>query len=250
MFIMIVLHIATIENNPCNGVCVAVPQHIITEKEFAKVGFINTNNVIIDALKSYPDTQIIFVKPFDIRALPEPYNKPDMVVFHECYRLSYLQISKNLRTNRIPYIIVPHGDLNIDAQKKKHLKKVIANFLLFNSFTNNAAAIQCLSKKELDNTHFGKHKILITNGVKIPQKRKEKFHTDEIKFLYIGRLESFTKGLDIMIEAVSRIKESMINANATVSIYGPDILGRYAHVKNLINKAGVSDIVKLHHYYK
>lgn len=244
---MVVLHIAAIENNPFNGVCVAVPQHVLSQREFATVGFINIKNIDIDELKKYPDIQMKYEIPFDIEKLPEPFNKPDIVIFHECYRFDYLKISKNLRKYGVPYVDMPHGELGEDAQKKKRLKKTLANILFFNCFTSHAKAIQCLSDNESKSTHFGKRKILISNGITMPEKSKKQFHDDRIQFIYIGRLDAFHKGLDLMIDAVSLIKDKMALANAVIDIYGPDLYGRYAHVSELIENANVGDIVKLHH---
>lgn len=244
---MVILHIAAIENNPFNGVCVAAPQHVISQKEYADVGFVNIKNIEINELKQYSGVQMSYVKPFDIRKLPKPFDNPDIVVFHECYRPDYLKIAKNLKRNSVPYVVIPHGELGEDAQKKKHLKKLAANILLFNSFANKAAAIICLSNNELENTHFGKRKVLITNGVNIPEKRKEQFSSEGTKIIYIGRLDAFHKGLDLMIEAVSLVKEKMISNNVSLDIYGPDLNGRYAHVQELINTAHVEGLVELHH---
>ena len=244
---MVILHIAALNNSPFTGVCVAAPQHVIAQKKYAVTGIINIKNVKIDAFDVYPGTQIDYMKPFDINQLPSPFNKPDIVVFHECYRIEYLQIAKNLLKNQIPYIILPHGELNKNAQKKKRLKKMAANLLLFNRFINHATAVQCLSEEEKNNTYFGKRKLMISNGVHMPEKQKAEFHENKVVFLYIGRLEVLVKGLDILTGAAALARDELKAANATIDIYGPDYQGRYAQVQELIKQNHVEDLVFLHH---
>ncbi len=238
---MVILNIADIENNPYNGVCVVVPQHVNHESNFATVGFVNVNNKKIDGIES----QIAFNRPFDVNSLPEPFNKPDLVVFHEVYRPCYLKIAKNLKKNKVPYIIVPHGELTAEAQKKKHLKKIAANFLLFNGFINNSAAIQCLSQREKDFTEFKKTKFIGTNGISVPEKRKTYFNSDKIDFAYIGRLEAHIKGIDLMIEAISLKKEFLLKNNCRITLYGPDLFGRGDKIREMIAERGVSELICL-----
>ena len=115
-----------------------------------------------------------------------------------------------------------------------------------NRFINHAAAVQCLSQREMEMTHFGKHKFVGTNGVYMPDKAKTDFRTEGIKFIYIGRLEMHIKGLDLLLDAVKAKADLLRQHQCTFDLYGPDILGRAAAVAELIEKNGVGDIVTLH----
>lgn len=241
-----ILHISSISNNKCNGVCTAVPQHIIAQSKYANVGSINVKKEHIDSFDD--NMQLKYNNRFNIKDVKEPFNKPDLVVFHECYQFEYIKISKNLKKNSIPYIIVPHGSLRNEAQQKKKIKKVLGNIVFFNKFIRNSIGIQCLAQNEYNNTNFENEKKFIeTNGVNIPLKRKESFNNEKIKFTYIGRLEVHVKGIDLMIKAIKQKADLMRSHNCTLDIYGPDIYGRYKKVEELIKHNNVEDIVNLHH---
>ncbi len=244
---MVILHIAAIENNYFNGVCVAVPQHVISQKEYAEVGFINIKNIKIEELKQYQELQMEFIKPFDIKRLRKPFDKPDIVVFHECYRTDYLMIARNLKKNGIMYIDIPHGELRLEAQQKKHIKKIIANALLFNNFIKHALAIQCLSQAEMEATNFGKKKIIGTNGIMIPIEKKCSFSEDGVKFIYIGRYEWKVKGLDLLFDAIKLKAEYLREKHVKFELYGPDVLGRFAQVTKLVKDNQIEDIVSLNY---
>lgn len=238
---MNILHIAKIENDACSGVCVVVPQHIISQQEKANVALMNINDVGIQGVKN----QIPYKKPFKTENVIKTWDKPDLVVFHEIYRIEFIKIKNELIKNKIPYIIIPHGSLTKNAQKKSRIKKLLGNCLLFNSYIKGAKAIQFLSEAEMESS-IGKEKGFIgTNGINLPPKTKEKFNTDCTKILYIGRTEIFYKGLDLMIEAVSLIKDFLVKENVKLSIFGPDFKGSHGILKELIQKFKVCDIVTL-----
>ena len=238
---MVILHIATISNNPFTGVCVVVPQHVNAQRKYATVALFNMNEEKIFGV----ETQYSASDYPSVASLPSPFNKPDLVVIHELYRKKHIKIANELIKTGIPYLIVPHGGLTREAQKKKRFKKAIANLLIFSRIVKKAKAIQCLSEREKENTKFGKVKFIGTNGVDMPEKQKETFCGASVNFLYIGRLEVEIKGIDVMLGGVSLVKEIMRETGSTLKIFGPDILGRGDKVRELIKKNEVEDIVTL-----
>ncbi len=239
---MVILHVASIKNTLFSGVSVVVPQHVRAQSEFATVGFINVQNIKIDGMEE----MFSFNKKEPLKSLPSPFHKPDLVVFHEVYYPKFLGFSKKLRKAQIPYIIIPHGCLRKEAQRKKRLKKWLGNLVFFNRFIKGAKAIQSLSQWELECTKFGKNKFISTNGIFLPQRVKQSFQKDKQRFVYIGRLDIKVKGLDLLISAVKLVKEQLREQGVTVDLYGPDFQGQYAAVDSLIAQSQVGDIVRLH----
>lgn len=237
---MNILHVAKIRDNPTNGVCVAVPEHVKAQGKFANVGLMNIRDFRPDGIENC----FVYSEDFTLSSLPKPFDKPDLVVFHEIYIVEYLKISKSLRKQNIPYVIIPHGSLTKEAQRKKRLKKFVGNFL-FKPFIKKAKAIQCLSKKEQENSKFNSSKFIGPNGCYIPNAKKESFNQDKISFVYVGRLESYIKGLDIMLDAFKMVTNSKYNDQCTLSMYGPDYQGRFDYVKQMIEERGIGNFVTL-----
>ena len=242
---MVILHIASITDNACSGVSVVVPKHVTSQSHFADVALLNIKNS--ETYGQKVPHLFFYDRDFSLEKLTPPFNAPDLVVFHETYVPEYLKIYKILKKHDVPYLIIPHGELSEKAQKKKWIKKSIANFLLFNRFIKGAIALQCLSKIESDSTHFKAHKFVGTNGIDVTARSKHIFHDSALVFTYIGRLDIYHKGLDLLIKGVSSCADFLRNNKCQFHIYGPDYHGRFRQVNKLISKHNLSDIVFLNH---
>lgn len=240
---MKVLHVACIDNSPFKGVCVAVPQYVRSQQGKNEVALLNINTCRIDGIVN----SFIFDNRSYRSSVSEEFQKPDIVVFHEVYHFTFIIISLELRNSHVPYVIVPHGCLVTAAQNKKWLKKKLANLLFFNSFIDRAEAIQCLSQQEIDNTKFMVKKFLCSNGVNYPAVCNKHFSARGVSLTYIGRLDIYVKGIDILIDSVRLVAAFLRKEKVIIDIYGPDILGSFNKIDALIKENGVNDIIHLHH---
>ena len=238
---MVVIHIACVDKSIIGGVQVAVPQMIRAQSQFATVGCINVFGDAFDEVRMLPCND-----EMNFSAFPPPFDHPDLVVFHEVYRFKYIKLYKKLVKSHIPYVVIPHGCLSKEAQKRKRLKKMTANVLFFKRFLRYAVAIQYLSENEKRLSAFKKYpSIVCGNGIELPSNKKSEFFKDGIRFVYIGRLEIITKGLDLLLAAVKRCQSSMRSNSAHLEIYGPNYDGEQEFLRGLANDYRVSDIVTI-----
>lgn len=238
---MIILHIASITRDLSSGVCNIVPQHVKYQSRYSKTALLN----VLDVDVSDGFLQLPYSKTYDLDRVSAPFDNPDLVVFHEVYKPKYLKLSNQIEKKGIPYIIVPHGCLTKNAQNHKRLKKKLGNLLLFNRFINKAEGIQCLSDGERNNSILGKKFFVATNGIERLEPPKVWSEIHEVKIVYIGRLDISSKGIDLLLEAITLCYEELVNNNARVYIYGPDTNGIHNYINSYIRDNSIGNVVSL-----
>lgn len=236
---MVLLHIAHIDTATVGGVNIAVPKMTNSQKEFADVGIVNLTGEAISSVPTF------FINDVFAEKLPSPFDKPDLVIFHEVYRPAFLKLARFFSANNIPYIVIPHGCLTKTAQQKKWFKKRVANLLLFRIFLKNACAIQYLSHREQEQSVFSYPFLVLPNGICLPDTYKTQPLSNAATLLYIGRLETKIKGLDLLLGAINLKKELLRTTKTTLVIHGPNEDSSREELKTLIEQYHISDLVFL-----
>lgn len=243
---MVIVHVANLDGDPSAGAEVAVLNHIRYQSENCRLLLLNCGDYKINSKnRNYEAVNYEEIK--NINNLEAPFNHPDVIVFHSIYYPKYLKLAHQARKLNIPYIVIPHGGLQINAQKTKRIKKILGNFFLFNSFLKNAAAIQYLCKAEENNSvNKNKNHFISGNGYEITDVRK-KYNSKQYKglnIIYIGRYDIYFKGLDLLIECIIEIKEYMRSNDIKLSLYGKKNTD-YELLMKKIKEYKIEDIVSL-----
>ena len=238
---MKILHIIDVNNPIGNGVAVALEKYVEHESK-------NNEVAVYDLHSNYKLNNYRVFKYADyssINELPEPFNKPDIVVFNEVYKPKYIKLYKECKQNKIPYVIIPHGCLVTVAQNEKKLKKILGNMLLFNKFIKNASAIQFLNQEEKENTKF-KYKKYIISGNGITASICKRKRPKDIKFVYIGRYSIYVKGLDLLVEVCAKYKSFFEKNKITFELYGRDSENGIKELESLIEQNNIKNIINMH----
>lgn len=215
MKILFITKLLTVKGN---GVLGALKNEIIYLQQIADVALFNIG---LELEKDIAQTVFTAPEYQTISELPEPYNKPDIVVFEEVYKLDYVKLYNECLKNKIPYVVIPHGCLVTAEQNKKKLKHMVANILFFNRYLKKAAAVQYLNEQERDNSKFRcKKTVIIPNTVEF-RERTQDIDQSLFRFIYVGRYDVTVKGLDLMVSAFISLKDWCRENNVVLELYGP-----------------------------
>ncbi len=245
---MNILYISHLSKNISAGPAWSVPASVKAQSKIDNVMWLNIIESFLPhwgEIAGYHNVKEF--KKFDLQYLPVPFNKPDIVVFEGFYNIQECIFAKKIKAKGIPYIIIPRGSLTHQAlNNSKWLKKKIAHWLFFDSFAKNAAAIQYLTSSEFEDstTRWNKNNFIIPNGCNTPDNKKETFSKNAIKAIFIGRLDMYHKGLDILLSVINKMQEQLRKAGFSLVLYGPQ-RHDYIKLQNIISDMGITDIVSL-----
>lgn len=151
--------------------------------------------------------------------------KPDIVIFHGFYYIHHLRIAKKLLKNKIKYYIKPHSSFSAVSQQKSKIKKKIARILLLNRYVQKADGCIYLNNEEKYQSIYSfNNSIIMPNGIEKQNILVENNILNEekkyLEFVYLGRIDLFHKGLDILLETLSKYQDILRKNKIKFIFYG------------------------------
>lgn len=247
----VILHVAPITHNKVSGLTYSIPSLVnALQCTGVSTGLLTTSPLgRYEKSEPYP---VVYLRDLPVYAaiasMPEPLNKPSLIVFHSTYILTHALLAFEAYRRQIPYIICPRGGMTRGAQHVKRLKKIVGNLLFFNLMIRNTAAIHCLTEEEAaDVKEWNRPVFIVGNGVDLPplEMLTHPAKKAKLQFVFLGRLDIHHKGLDLLLEACAMIQEDLRGAKVQISLYGPDVAESRSILKRLINTYQIQDIVNL-----
>lgn len=246
---MNILYLSHLNGSLHEGPSYSVPRQIEAQSKTDNVFWYNATKSLNHEWSEYSFYHDIEEFPEEsIKSLPHPFNNPDIIIVELFYNMVKSPLLFELLFGKIPYLIIPRGELTKQAQHRKSIKKQLANMLVCKAYSKKAAAIQYLTEQEYRDSgdKWNRRHLIISNGISIPEHTKSAFSAESIKCISIGRIEPYQKGLDLLIEACFRIKKQLTENNCSILICGPDKENKLDGLKGLVKDKDLSSIISFH----
>lgn len=177
--------------------------------------------------------------------------KYDYFIFHGFYKLAIVPVFLLASISATKLVIVPHGSFSATAQAKSRIRKKVFNQLLGYRVISSCSFVRYLNEAEYRDSFVKEvdHKIL-PNGIERPDLTicKNRFlHSDDrkLKLIFLGRIDINHKGLDRLIELVSRMCHVPNMPEFALEIIGSDNRGESDTLVKMISSFGLDERVTL-----
>ena len=194
-----------------------------------------------------------------VSRIQREFGTPDIVNFHSTYIPFQTALAHRFRRLGWPYIITPRGGMTYLAQSNKQPKKILGNLTFFRSYVKHAAAVHALSAgeaKQIQEQFKVEKLFIVPNAVpdelfdaprRLPPADLGEFKDNcNLMLGFVGRIDVYIKGLDLLLEALSRVNSQQKGAACKLIIVGPFAAPRdEKYVSPAIKRLGLEHIVKL-----
>ena len=177
---------------------------------------------------------------------------PDIVHFHSVHIPENVALAETLTAAGVPYCVTVHGGLFAAALRRNRFKKAVFRVMFEREYLNRARFIHAVSPHEIAGIRQqGVYRpvVVVPNGLP-PGAFAEASRPDALfasspwlgdrrVFMFVGRLEPWQKGLDLLVRAFSRAGLR----NAALVLVGPDCRGSRRTLEALVDRHDIRDRV-------
>ena len=245
-----ILYVSKLNNKPFIGPANSIPAQVKAQSEVDNVFWLNLNDQwgehwVADSFKYAYGSQY---EKIGLEGVEKIFTTPDVIIFEGFYEFPFSKLADDAVKNKIPYVIIPRSQLTTSAQKQKAFKKFLGNAIYFKKFLGNASAVHYLTQQEQENSSAWDVKsFIIPNGMTPREYIRRDEPRNGIEAIYIGRINIFQKGLDLLINAFARIKDELEKFKFHLTIYGASSDSEATDIKKLdelIQTFGLEKIIE------
>lgn len=163
---------------------------------------------------------------------------------HGGFNPIFSRVAKQLHELGLPFVFTPHGAYNTIAMQKSRWTKALYFRLFEKKMLERAQAIHSLGKSELTGLKsiFPNNKSLLAPyGFEWENEQLAQPTTEKLIIGFCGRIDIYTKGLDLLVKAFAELLLHRPNAEWWVIGDG----GEMEELKRLIHAAGIQDQTRL-----
>lgn len=149
-----------------------------------------------------------------------------LFILNGIFHRSVFALSQVLKRHSIPYIVAPHDPYHPAIFRKNAHLKVPYWYLLERQMLQQANAIQVLDSRHKEWLRRLKIKtpvMAVPNGFSpkdvLPEAQLEWREQETPKLFFLGRLDSYNKGLDLLLDAFAQVTQI---TDCHLSLQGPD----------------------------
>jgi glycosyltransferase involved in cell wall biosynthesis len=178
--------------------------------------------------------------------------QPDILHFHSVHIPQNVALAAYLGRAGIPYCVTVHGGLFRAALRRGRVKKAVFNLFFERRYLNEARFIHAVSPHEtqvIRRHGVDRPIVVVPNGLP-PDANIRALQPDALYvenpwlrdrrvFMFIGRLDPWQKGLDLLIEGFAQA----CLRGAGLVLVGPDCRGSRRTMATLADRLGISSQV-------
>jgi glycosyltransferase involved in cell wall biosynthesis len=183
-----------------------------------------------------------------LESFVQTQKKNSLFILNGIFHKSVYSFSRVLKKHSVPYIVAPHDPYHPFIFKKNAHLKLPYWHLLEKRVLQQAKAVQVLDQRHeewLRRLGVRTPVIEVPNGFSPSDVHAEsslEWRTEQTaRFFFLGRIDAYNKGLDLLIEAFARMEA---NADIQLTIQGPDWGDRQV-LEAQVTKLGLAGKVKL-----